>query len=265
MIDYHIHLERGNYTEAWLKEFIDVGHGRGIKEFGIVEHLYLFKEASELLYKNKHVTSMQTRNIADYFKFLTEMKDKYNLKIGIEVDYVEEFEEEIRDFIKDLPVDFLIGSVHYLGEWAFDLNRDWQGRDINDVYKKYYDTLMKAVDSDMFDIIGHPGNIEYFGYKPSSEVEDDLVRNFYNKLAKTDIVVEINSGGLYRPAGIVFPELKWLKTLNELNIEVTCSSDAHDPIHTGWEIQKKIIPALKESGYNQIVTFEKRNKGYRLI
>ncbi|MFP4457322.1 MAG: histidinol-phosphatase [Clostridia bacterium] len=265
MIDYHIHLERGEYNSDWLEKFIKVGYQRGIEEFGIVEHLYIFKGTESLLYQNDHVKFMQTKNLDEYFSFLEKMKQKHNIKIGLEIDYVEEFEEKIKEFVKDLPVDFLIGSVHYIDGWAFDLDKDWANRNVREVYNKYYKTLLKAAKSGIFDILGHPGNISYFGHKPNWDFEKPLVESFYQDISNVDIVLEINSGGLYRPAKEVFPKKIWFERLKELEIEVTCSSDAHDPKNVGWVINKEIIPALKSSGFNQLVTFDSRKKGYKAI
>lgn len=47
--DLHVHLEKGPYTLNWLKEFIDVGKKRGIREIGFSEHAYRFKEAKGLM------------------------------------------------------------------------------------------------------------------------------------------------------------------------------------------------------------------------
>jgi histidinol-phosphatase (PHP family) len=265
MIDYHIHLERGPYKKEWLDKFIQVGEENDIKEYGFVEHLYLFTQAKDLLYQNEHVKKMQNRDINEYFSFLQKMKEKYKLKIGLEIDYVEEYEDKIRDFVKDLPVDFLIGSVHYIDGWAFDLDKTWSGKDITEVYKKYYQVLLKAAKSNIFDILGHAGNIAYFGHKPKREIEDRIVASFFEEVSKLDIVLEINSGGLYRPAEIVFPEVRWFEKLNQLGIKLTCSSDAHDPENVGWVINDEIIPALKSAGYTHLVTFNKRKKEYKRI
>ncbi len=265
MIDYHIHLERGSFNREWLAKFVETGKARAIEEFGIVEHLYLFKEASHLLYQNDHVIKKQNESIYDYLDFLAKAKEEFNLKIGLEVDYIESRESEIRDFAANFDVDFLIGSVHYLGEWAFDLSKNWPRNDYEAIYIEYYKTLLKLARSNIFDVLGHPGNIAYFGYGPSKEVEDRIVKNFYEELAKENIVLEINAGGLYRPAKRIFPEKKWFKTIKELNIDITVSSDAHDPDDVGYEINNEVIPALQGAGFTHLIGFEKRNKQFKPI
>ncbi len=261
MIDYHIHLERGSYGLPWLEQFLAVGNERGIGQFGIVEHLYLFQEAKGLLFDNDHVKAKQVCRINDYFEFISAVKAAgLPVRCGLEVDYVPEKEELIRQFVKDLPVDFIIGSVHYLGEWGFDLSSDWLQRDKEKVYRQYFSVLLQAAASGIFDILGHCGNIAYHGHHLDSNLEEELFQAFFHDLAGSDIVVEINTGGLYRPAGIVFPQLKYLPLLYQLGLAVTTSSDVHEPFHTGWQINKLAIPALKQAGYQCLQAFHCRQR-----
>ncbi|QOR36579.1 histidinol-phosphatase [Clostridium sp. 'deep sea'] len=263
MIDYHVHLERGPYSAEWLNEFLTVGENLGISQFGIVEHLYMFKEAKGLLFQDEHVKAKQNRVMQDYLSFINTMIQQGKpIKLGFEVDYVINKENLIREFVKDLPVDFLIGSVHYLNDWSFDTNPNWQNRDILEVYQQYFKTLLANVKSGIFDILGHCGNIAYHKHRLSIKQEEKMYSNFIEEASKYDIVFEINSGGLYRPAGVVFPNLKYLSLLKECGIEVTVSSDAHDPKHTGYKLNELIIPKLKEVGYKKLVTFTKRKKQY---
>ncbi len=44
MIDAHVHLEQGPYTEEWLMEFFDKAIERGITSLYLLEHSHRFKE-----------------------------------------------------------------------------------------------------------------------------------------------------------------------------------------------------------------------------
>ena len=263
MIDYHVHLERGSYNLKWLNQFLKVGEECGIKEFGIVEHLYMFKEAKGLLYQDDHVKAKQNRNLNSYFNFINQAKElALPVKLGLEVDYVIAKENNIKEFVQDLPVDFLIGSVHYLNGWCFDTNPNWENRDVKEVYELYFKTLLADAKSGIFDILGHCGNIAYHKHRLSAKQEEKLYTKFIEEVSKCNIVLEINSGGLYRPAGVVFPNLKYLNIINECGIEITLSSDAHDPKHTGYRIKELVIPQVKKAGFKKIVTFTSRKKQY---
>ncbi len=47
LVDYHMHLERGPFTRAWLDRFLATARERGVAEIGISEHIYRFREAQE--------------------------------------------------------------------------------------------------------------------------------------------------------------------------------------------------------------------------
>ncbi len=44
MIDCHVHLEKGSYTQAWLDEFVKTAVDRRLDEIYILEHSHRFSE-----------------------------------------------------------------------------------------------------------------------------------------------------------------------------------------------------------------------------
>ena len=103
------------------------------------------------------------------------------IKTGLEVDYFAGKEKEIRAFLNPLPLDYIIGSVHYLGEKTVDVGPEfYEGKSIDRLFESYFDSVSAAAASGLFDIIGHCDLIRIFGYKPSSDQEP-----LYRKLAKT--------------------------------------------------------------------------------
>ena len=44
MIDGHIHIERGEYTVDWIRQFVDRAVEMNIDEIGLLEHCYMFPE-----------------------------------------------------------------------------------------------------------------------------------------------------------------------------------------------------------------------------
>ena len=60
------------------------------------------------------------------------------------MDYVPEHEQSIREFIETYPWDYVIGSVHWLDEWGFDIPDmadEWDKRDTYEVYNRYFSDL----------------------------------------------------------------------------------------------------------------------------
>jgi histidinol-phosphatase (PHP family) len=259
MQDYHVHLERGPLSRNWLDRFLDQAHRQGIIEVGIVEHFYLFPEGRPLI---DYVTVKEpARNWPDFMALIEAAKNEgLDLRLGLEVDYTKGREDDIRAALKGLPLDFVIGSVHSLNGWPFDLNRDtWQARDVAHVYRHYYDTLALAAKSGLFDILGHPGNIAYFGHRAEPELMAELEECFLERIAGLPICLEINTGGYLRPAEELFPRWPMVERIKHYGFDIVVSSDAHRPEDVGHAI-KETRDRLKAMGFGAVQTFSRRKK-----
>ena len=48
MIDAHVHLEKGDYSVEWIKQFVAYAVKRNIDEIYFLEHTHIFKECRNL-------------------------------------------------------------------------------------------------------------------------------------------------------------------------------------------------------------------------
>lgn len=249
LCDYHVHLEQGPYTLEWLQQFLDRAQQVGVAELGIVEHLYRFREARHLFY-NDWVAPRQQQSLAEYLQLMAAAKQRrLPVRVGLEVDYIPGTEEELGRFLRQLPLDFTIGSVHWLGDWGFDTDpTSWEGRDVLAVYEQYYRTLAQAARSKLFDVIGHPGNIGYYGHQPRADELDRLENEFVASVKGQRVVIEVNTGGLLRPAHVMFPRLAMLRKLRAVDLDIILGSDAHRPQDVGHAFPDA-IRLLKQSSF----------------
>ncbi|MDP3058265.1 MAG: PHP domain-containing protein, partial [bacterium] len=142
MFDYHVHLERGPLSVEWVQQFLAQAARTGVTEVGIVEHLHLFREAQHIFHNNL-VGDSERRSIGDFLKLIEDVKAQgLPVKWGLEVDFIPGAEAKIKKFLETLPLDFVIGSVHWIGDWPFDYEAStWNGRNVPEVYSAYYDLL----------------------------------------------------------------------------------------------------------------------------
>jgi histidinol-phosphatase (PHP family) len=99
---------------------------------------------------------------------------KLSIKLGLEADYHPGTEEYVRGVLQAYPFDYVIGSVHYLGDWGFDnpdLVHRFDGKDLHHVYTQYYDLVTKLAETRMYDILGHPDVNKKFGHRPTADYE----------------------------------------------------------------------------------------------
>jgi histidinol-phosphatase (PHP family) len=225
-----------------------------MSEIGFSEHLTLYRELEEW--------NMNPANIPSYIHYLETVRTNTNhikIRIGLEVDYFEDKEGETGDLLASLPLDYVIGSVHYLGEKTVDFGPDfYAGKNIDDLFTSYFDKVCKAAASGLFDIIGHCDLIRIFGYKPSIDMEPA-----YRKLARimkeNDVAFEINTNGRNRPLADFYPDRRFLGIFHEENVPVCVNSDAHMPARVGQYFDEA-YDLLRYTGFSEMAVFEKRRR-----
>jgi len=170
---------------------------------------------------------------------------------SLEIDFLPGYEEWMRDLANRFKWDYLIVSVHYLGgKWSFDHpnHRDsWKGRDVDAAWAEYYDLLRQSAALGVFDIIGHCDLIKVFGDKPSGNCAS-MWRPFLEEVKRQDIAIEINTNGLNKPCGEMYPSPALLEMAAEIGVGLTFGSDAHRPGRVGEQFNQAIALA-KRSGF----------------
>ncbi|SDY61087.1 histidinol-phosphatase (PHP family) [Evansella caseinilytica] len=257
--DYHNHLEKGTLTLDYLKKFIKKAEAEGIKEFGISEHAYHFYQTKDIL-SNPWVDERRYYDMDDYVKLFEEAKQAGypSLKMSIEMDYTPGKHREMEKFIRSYDFDYVIGSVHWVGDFGIDLaeyRKEWEKRDVYEVYEKYFDQIVTLAESNLFDIVGHLDLVKIFGYIP--EDQDFLLKQYEratDALAKSKTCVEISTAGLRKPIGKLYPDPVLLQRCYDKGIPIVLSSDAHEPEHVGYAYDQAVKLA-KSAGYQQVATF----------
>jgi histidinol-phosphatase (PHP family) len=234
------------------EEYIIPALAAGLSEIGFSEHLTLFDDQEDFY--------MNPVNIASYIGHIENLRKKIkNIKIktGLEVDFFEGKEKEIHDFLAQLPLDYVIGSVHYLGEKAVDTSPEfYDGQNIDRLFKSYFNSVCTAVESGLFDILGHCDLIRIYGYKPSSDMEP-LYRKLAQTMRKFDIAFEVNTNGRNRPLADFYPDRKFLYVFREENVPVCVNSDAHMPSRVGQYFDEA-YELLRYVGFSEMAVFDKR-------
>jgi histidinol-phosphatase (PHP family) len=194
------------------------------------------------------------------------LKEPIKLKVGVEVDFVPDFANEIKEALKALPFDYVIGSVHFIEGWAFDNPKyvlEYQKWDPVKLYEKYFMAVQVCAESKIFDIIGHPDLIKKFGFKPKNDIMD-LYLATAKVFKKNNVCVEVNTSGLRYPCKEIYPAKQFLKICYDEGVQITFGSDAHTPEDIGKDFDKAISLA-KEVGYEYTATFTLRKKQLKEI
>lgn len=248
MIDYHLHvIAHGDrpMTVENILAYCEVARARGIRQMGITEHdRYL----GEIDY--------------EAFKEARELSRDVELRIGIEIDFVPGAEERMERDSTALPYDYVIGSVHRVGGEEVDRQEDqgvYEKWDTYELYATYFENIRKAALSGRFEVIGHPDLIKIFRRFPERDITP-LLEETADAIAEAGVVVDVNSAGLRKPVGEVYPSRGFLEMFRRRGVPVILSSDAHAPDQVGMGYGTS-VKLVRDVGYAEVATFKDHERG----
>lgn len=252
-VDHHVHLEKGpyapdTYTLAWLDRYARAARANAVGTLGVVEHAYRFHEARGLL-PGPWAEARCRYDLEPYLRFLERARAAgFDLLAGLEVDYVPGQERGIERLLAAYPWDFVLGSVHWLDGWAVDnAPEDWRGRDVDAVWRLYARTAVAACESGLFDVFTHPDLPKLWGHRYGGDLEA-LYAPVVEAMARAGMAIEVNTNGLRRPVGILYPAPAILAMAHRAGIAATLASDAHEPQFAGYAFDRGAA-LLRAAGY----------------
>lgn len=266
LIDYHTHHERCGHAVGTLEDYIRRGIEIGLSQLGVSDHMPLLHVDPAAYYPEM---AMPMEELPRYVEEAFRLKDKYrgqiDVRVGLEGDYIEGWEEKIEQIITGYPWDYVIGSVHFLGEWDvsdFRQVHNWEEKDVFAVYTQYYDAVTKVAQTGLYDFLGHLDVIKRFGYKPGPELEQETIaleRRALAAVKEAGIAIELNASGLSKPCAEMFPSERILQAAIEMGIPLTVGSDAHDPQKLSEHLDQARA-LLYKLGVRELATFEGRKR-----
>ena len=258
IVDYHMHLRNGNgeiaHETAAVDPFVDSAREAGVDEIGFTEHIYYFKQTRSLWTVPYHVERC-VYDIEAYVSAVLAARGRgLPVKLGLEVDYVPGREEETRQLLAAYPWDYLLGSLHYIGELGVDAEpRLVDAVGVEDAWRLYFDALAAAARSGLFDSLSHPDLVKIFGARAASFDYEPVVE----AIAAAGVAVEVSTAGLDKPVGELYPNPELLGACRARGVPVTLASDAHSPDLVGRDFDLA-LELLRSVGYDTVTVFEQR-------
>jgi len=251
--DYHIHTTFSD-GKAPPEDYIGQAISAGLNEIGFSEHINLGVPGQAWCMDpgriNEFISNVRT---------LGKRTPDLIIKTGLEVDFFSGKEKLIYDFLKELDLDYVIGSVHYLGELSVDNSPGfYENRDIDEIWEAYFSKVGEAIESGLFDIIGHIDLVRIYNFKPTADPEKYYIK-LAEKLKAHDVAMEINTNGRNRPLGDFYPDRRFLRIFSEKNVNICVNSDAHFPLRVGQYFDEAYM-LLKEAGFKEMAVFSKRER-----
>ena len=269
LTDYHVHLrpdEPGTHAAAYFtaanaERYRETAAERGVTELGVSEHVHRFTAALDV-WQHPFWRQSATDDLDAYVEFIREETD---LRLGIEADYIAGREDQMANLLDRHEWDYVIGSVHFLGEFAVDFDDEtdiWRHESSAErVWKRYFDALAQSALTGAYDIISHPDLVKIWGSARPAPSKDP--RFYYEPaieaMLEAGVAMEVSTAGLRKPVGEIYPAQPMIEMAVDAGVPIALSSDAHVPDHLahGYE---QAVELLNDCGVSELAVFNKRKR-----
>lgn len=236
--DYHIHTQLCGHATGQVRDYLECAVRKGLKEIGFSEHAPMPIDG----FDDWHIRQGDLEFYAQVVQVARGDFPDLEVRIGLEVDYIPGLEPWIEQIASRYRWDYIIGSVHYVGEWDIDneakMSR-WDHVEVNDLWIRYVELLIKAAASGLFDIIGHIDLAKKFGHRPDIDLVG-LYRPFLQLVGERGLAIELSTGGLRKPCRETYPSEPLLRLAADYQVRLVFGSDAHAPEEVGYEFEKAV-------------------------
>ena len=205
-------------------------------------------------------------------------KGKIDVYLGLELEYIKGLRTALDSDVKELGLDYIIGSIHYISSpngtlFTIDGSKDEMDKIIMEDFKgcgeavinAYWDALEEMIALGGFEIVGHldlikKNNVNNCWFNMESKTCMKRLEGIAQAIASAGLVVEANTGGITRGYfAETCPSPAFLSILNQYKAPVLITADAHNAgdIDGNYNIACQI---LQKAGYKSHILFAGRNK-----
>jgi histidinol-phosphatase (PHP family) len=262
LIDLHTHTYRCHHAKGTSEDIVKAAIQKGMKAIGINDHFPMRYLPAPIPVQDY---AMELSEVPDHIKEIKQVREKYKGKIdvliGSEVDFydpaIDTIKQSLEPYMDDF--DYLYGSVHTVLGFPVDDDkflRKWDEQGVDPVFVAYYQELAKMASTRLFDVVGHIDLPKKYKKIPSGNL-DARIGTALDAIKAAGMAIEINTAGLRKPIGEIYPSQHILEMVFNKNIKITLGSDAHDPAEVAYCFDKAVDLA-KRAGFSSIVSFKRR-------
>jgi histidinol-phosphatase (PHP family) len=258
MIDLHVHTARCGHAIGDAAEYAAAAASAGVSVLAFSDHLPLPPGYAA----GYAMPWVQLPAYVDEVRALAEDSRSSGgpeILLAIEADWIAAHEELVRGAVDGHEFDMVLGSVHFIDDWAFDdpdLRERYTEWTPDLLWGRYFDDLGSAAASGLYDVMAHPDLVKKFDFRPRVDPRP-LYREAAAVFAECGVAVEVNTGGLRKQCAEIYPSLEFLKECCIAGVSATVGSDAHRPdeVGAGWSAARELLLA---AGYSNVVVYKRR-------
>ena len=254
MFDFHMHSSLSFDSTASAADMIRAAEAAGLREICFTDHYdchWLESDPHDLFTLDQYQAAYGTLP-----------PSSVTVRRGVEMGLTAWNRDVAEAFTRSCPLDFVIGSLHYVDGYDPYDARYWDGKTMHRAYERYLEETLRCVRiHDDFDVLGH---LTYVAKSPNNpyripvpcEEFTALTDEIMRELIKKGKGMEINTSGVDR-VGEFLPSARHLHRFYELGGRiVTVGTDAHDPSRVG-QYTDRALSILRDI-FGHVCTFADR-------
>ncbi|NDJ78991.1 MAG: histidinol-phosphatase HisJ family protein [Chloroflexi bacterium] len=256
-LDYHMHSNVSCDSEATMPQMCRSALDKGIHEIAFTEHFDLVPGDEGAYYYKPDV----------YFSLLETARELFapeglTIRAGVELGEFHRYADVMQPVLDAYPYDFVLGSLHWVGNDTIFDERYFQREAADDVIPAYFTELLAMVRHGGFDVLAHADVFKRTAYRVYQHYDitewEDWVRPVWQACIEGGIGIEINAAGMRHTVKQYHPSLEGLRWYREMGGELlTLGSDGHRPEHVGFCLTDALELA-RAAGFTRVCTFERR-------
>ena len=260
--DYHFHTIFSGDSETPVREQLNQAISLGMKSLCVTDH-HDYDVDSPIDF---------TLDLDRYFETMIRLKEEYKnkleLRIGIELGLQTHLEEYFKNLLSTYPLDFVIGSTHFINRKDAVYPEFFLGRTEEEAYLHYFQvTLDNVKNLSTFDVAGHLDYIVRYGPNKADFYNYDTYQDLFDEILKTIIEkgrgIECNTAGYRKGINQPNPGPEIIKRDRELGGEIiTIGSDAHIPEDLGADFHRA-KELLRSAGFTYYTEFKERRPEFK--
>ena len=274
LADYHVHTAFSNDSVYPMEDVVKDAISLGMEDICFTDHVDYgpyrdWDDPRGIEYRageegEPEWVALTNVEYKKYFSLIEELKEKYKeqisiktgLEFGVQTHTISEYEKLFASY----PFDFIILSIHQVGDEEFWTNEYQSTRTQQEYNEGYYKELLSVVQNyHNYSVLGHMDLI--VRYDEQGPYSFEKVKPIITEILKTVSAdgkgIEVKTANHRYGIADMTPSRDILKLYRELGgTIITIGSDSHKKEHLGayidWAKEE-----LRKLGYTQFCTFEK--------
>lgn len=251
--NYHTHTRLCRHAKGDIEDYVKEAINLEFTSLGFSDHGPLDGAG----FVRMSLDEFYNIYLPDFKKCKELYKDKINLYIGLEIEYLQGKEDYYKKLKEDL--DYLVLGPHYYS--MLDQNNLTSAYNVNNsaALNIYVTMIEQALDTGYFDILAHP-DLFLCGYPKWDKQLEIALRRICKACIKNNVILECNTNGYSKGEkdfnGFIdykYPNKHFFQIVSEYKeLKVIVSSDAHDPkdlekdMDRGYQMLKELgIPVYE--------------------